>query len=391
MNKVIDNIFSLLEKNIEYKRLDEVAEVKAGDRVTTAMMDDNYEYDVIGGGVVPTGRYDNYNREQCVTVSRAGSAGFVNWQDNKFWATDVCFTVTSTNENISNKFLYYYLKNNELDLKSHIYGGSMPKLDKNYLCSFKIPLVSKKYQEKVVSFLDKIVLLEKKLEEELIEREKELKYLKNHLIENQNYKKMPIGQLFSFKNGINKDKDSFGHGNKIINYVDVYKQSKLFEETIKGLVDTNDSDIERYSCSIGDVFFTRTSETREEVGIASVLLEKIDNCVFSGFLLRGKPFTELLLPEYCAYCFSTDRIRNEIVNKSNFTTRATTTGVILSKISVMVPSIEEQKKIVNILDKVYTLINDKKIGIRAEIEARRKQYEYYRNKLLSFEEMIVNE
>ena len=391
MSKEFEYIFNFLGREISYKRLDEVAEVKAGERITTAMMNDSFEYNVIGGGVVPTGKYSKYNKEKCITVSRAGSAGFVNWQENKFWATDVCFTISSNTERISNQFLYYYLKNNELDLKSHIYGGSMPKLDKKYLCGFKIPIVPEEYQEKVVSFLDRIVLLNKTLTNELEERKKELNYLKNILIEKQDYEKIPIGKLFTFKNGINKDKDSFGHGNKIINYVDVYKNLKLTDEMIEGLVDTSNNDLERYSCLQGDVFFTRTSETRDEVGMSSVLIEKIDDCVFSGFLLRGRPITDLLLPEYCAYCFSTDRVRNEIVNKSNFTTRATTTGLILSKISISVPSIDEQKKIVKMLDSIYSLVSDKKIGIPAEIELRRKQYEYYRNKLLSFEELSVSE
>ena len=58
---------------------------------------------------------------------------------------------------------------------------------------------------------------------------------------------------------------------------------------------------------------------------------------------------------------------------------------------VPVPSLEEQQRIVNILDKFDKLVNDISEGLPAEIEARRKQYEYYRNKLLSFEEVEVNE
>ena len=59
----------------------------------------------------------------------------------------------------------------------------------------------------------------------------------------------------------------------------------------------------------------------------------------------------------------------------------------IGKINILVPPLEEQQRIVNILDKFDKLVNDISVGLPAEIEARRKQYEYYRNKLLSFEEV----
>lgn len=170
--------------------------------------------------------------------------------------------------------------------------------------------------------------------------------------------------------------------------MDVYKGSKIFEDKISGKVQSSDSDIERYNCKIGDVFFTRTSETKEEIGFASVVLSNIPKCVFSGFLLRARPKTDLLLPEYCAYCFSSNKARKEIIMSSNFTTRATTTGTILSKIKIPIPSIEKQKEIVAILNKLDALINDISIGLPAEFSTRRKQYEYYRNKLLTFPEYV---
>ena len=133
-------------------------------------------------------------------------------------------------------------------------------------------------------------------------------------------------------------------------------------------------------------FFTRTSETKEEIGIASVLLEDIEDCVFSGFVLRARPTTDILLPEFCKYCFSTYNIRKQIIQSSTLTTRALTNGTSLSKVKVNIPSIKEQQRIVDILDRFDTLTSDITAGLPAEIEARRKQYEYYRDQLLTFKQ-----
>lgn len=193
-----------------------------------------------------------------------------------------------------------------------------------------------------------------------------------------------LGELFKFKNGINKGKEFFGKGDKIINFTDVLNKKKLFEDSIDGKVITNHSDIERFNCNKGDIFFTRTSETQNEIGYTSVLLSDIPVCVFSGFLIRARPITDLLLPEYCAYCFSSYDMRKKIIGSSNMTTRVTTTGTALAKIPIPIPPLEKQKEIVRILDKFDALTNSISEGLPKEIELRKKQYEYYRDMLLSF-------
>ena len=137
----------------------------------------------------------------------------------------------------------------------------------------------------------------------------------------------------------------------------------------------------------GDVFFTRTSEIAEEIGYSSVMLDDIDNCVFNGFTIKATPKTELLLPEYCAFCFTTKAFRQFVSTRCAFTTRASLTGKTIGEYELCIPSIQEQKKVVRQLMCLYKLINDISEGIPAEIEARQKQYEYYRNKLLSFKEL----
>jgi len=251
-----------------------------------------------------------------------------------------------------------------------------------------IPLPPIEIQKEIINVLSKFKEYNNMLTAELAARKKQYDYYRNYLLtfDNSKYQWKSFGELFVVKNGLNKEKEAFGKGKPIINFTDVFKNRWLAKGSFTGLVDVNPDEIERYSARKGDVFFTRTSETKEEIGMSSTLIEDVPDCVFSGFVLRARPTTDLLLPKFCAYYFSTYEVRKQIVKYAAFTTRATTTGDKLSKIRVPIPPIEEQERIVSILDRFDKLCNDISEGLPAEIEARRKQYEYYRDKLLSFEE-----
>ena len=181
---------------------------------------------------------------------------------------------------------------------------------------------------------------------------------------------VPIRELLEFKNGLNKGKEYFGYGTPIVNYTDVYHNTGLMAKDIKGKVCLSKDEIRRFEVRKNDVFFTRTSETPEEVGLSAVLLEDIDDCVFSGFVLRGRPKTDDLVGDYCKYCFSTKHVREEIVRNCTYTTRALTNGRVLSSIDIPVPSKPEQEEIANILTGFEEHIDDlgelieKKRGIR---------------------------
>lgn len=247
----------------------------------------------------------------------------------------------------------------------------------------KIPSLSE--QRKIIDILNSFSSLITNLESELASRQKQYEYYRNKLLtfnhNDNNVEWKTLGEIFEFKNGLNKEKEAFGHGTPIVNYTDVYKNRGLYKDTINGLVSLNDNEIERYSVKKGDVFFTRTSETKEEVGYPAVMLDDIEQCTFSGFVLKAHPITDLLLPEYCKYCFFSYSFRQEVIKRATLTTRALTNGKSLSKITIPVPNKEKQQEIVSTLDTFESLITN----IKQEIEARKKQYEYYREKLLTFE------
>ncbi len=195
---------------------------------------------------------------------------------------------------------------------------------------------------------------------------------------------LPMADLFEFRNGLSKGKEFFGTGTPFIRYTDVYNNRFLKAEDITALVECTPAELEKLRVSRGDVLFTRTSETAENVGWSSVMLDNMEDCVFNGFTIKASPKTEYLLPEYCAYCFSTKEFRQYVTSHCAFTTRASLTGKTISEYLLPVPSIEEQRRIATILNKFHDLCNDLSSGLPAEIEARKRQYEYYRDKLLTF-------
>ena len=311
----------------------------------------------------------------------------VNWAQGKIWVNNHAHIIAEKT-GVLLRFLFYYIQ--IIDIHNLVHGN-IPKLTQGDLKDLEIPVPPLPVQEEIVRILDTFTELQAELQAELQKRQQQYNFYRDTLLTNyaseQNVKEYCLGELFEFKNGLNASKEQFGHGKPIVNYVNVYKKNSIVSSDLTGRVELDASTIERYRVKRGDVFFTRTSETREEVGFASVLLEDIEDCVFSGFVLRARPITNVILPEFCKYCFATYEIRKQIIQSSTLTTRALTNGTSLSKVKIMIPPLEEQNRIVAILDRFDTLTNDLTSGLPAEMEKRRQQYEYYRDRLLTFKRL----
>ena len=193
-----------------------------------------------------------------------------------------------------------------------------------------------------------------------------------------------LGDVYEFKNGLNKEKEFFGKGIPIVNYMDVNKNTHLYKNTIKGRVQLTKKEIENYSAKKGDLFFTRTSETIDEIGYTAVLLDDIEDAVFSGFILRARPKNELIDFKFSGYCFMTREVRKEIIKKSSMTTRALTSGTSLKQVAFYLPLLPEQTKIADFLstvddkiqnqqDKITHLENIKK-GFMQKIFSRKIRF-----------------
>ncbi len=163
---------------------------------------------------------------------------------------------------------------------------------------------------------------------------------------------IPVGDLFDFKNGLNKAKRFFGHGTPIVNYMDVFGQPGLRAAQIAGRVEVTKAEREAYEVRKGDVFFTRTSETVDEIGVAAAMLDPMKDAVYSGFVLRARPKDASLDDPFKAYCFSPCYFRQQVIARATYTTRALTNGRSLSTALLARPPLPEQKAIAEALSDV---------------------------------------
>ena len=167
-----------------------------------------------------------------------------------------------------------------------------------------------------------------------------------------------VGDFYDFKNGLNKGKAFFGKGTPIVNFTDVFHKRGITTQMLRGRVTLTPSEISNYGVKQGDIFVTRTSETIEEIGYASVMLDSPKDTVFSGFVLRGRAIKEdPLTLKFKQFVFSTDAFRSEMIKKSSMTTRALTSGTAIKKMYFQYPvSTEEQNRIGQFLESLDHLI-----------------------------------
>lgn len=389
MSKIDELLEALCPDGVELRRVDEICDISRGKVMSKDFIQANEgEYPVYSSQTENDGELGRissyaYDGEYLTWTTDGANAGSVFYRKGKFSITNVCGLLKVNTDDVITRYIFHTL---QVEAPKYVNKGmGNPKLMSNVMARIKLAVPPLDVQREIVRILDYFTLLTA----ELTARKKQYEYYHNALMDftDRDVQYKSVGELFEIKNGLNKEKDAFGKGQPIINFTDVYNKRWLAKGSFKGLVDVTEEEIKRYSAKKGDVFFTRTSETKEDIGMSSTLIEDIPNCVFSGFVLRARPITDLLLPKFCSYYFSTNKVRDTIVRYAVFTTRATTTGPKLSKIMVPILSIEEQQRIVDILDRFDALCNSISEGLPAEIEARNKQYEFYRDKLLFFKQL----
>ena len=370
MSKIDDLIKELCPDGVEFKRLGEICEIKTGAGVTRKDIVEEGLFPIISGGIYPLGMYDRSNRKaKTVTIARAGSAGYVDFIDRDFYLNDKCFSVIpfeSYQDNINSRFLYFALKNIEqsiIDMKS---TGSVPTVNTQKVSKIKIPVPPPEIQKEIVRVLDSFTELEAELEAELKARKKQYEYYRNTLLtfnerERERVEYVQIGDICNMKRGRRVIKSQ-------LNDTGLYP---VYQNSLLPLGFFNE-----YNCRSGSVFMI-SAGAAGNIGFSNVDFWAADDCwIFDC--------SQNLSERFLYYALKNQQ--NTINSGVRRSSIPRLSRIFIENIKIPLPPLEKQKQIVSILDKFEKLTNDIAFGLPAEIDARRKQYEYYRTRLLTFKE-----
>ena len=192
-----------------------------------------------------------------------------------------------------------------------------------------------------------------------------------------NWKVKRLRFLGTCVNGISKSQEYFGTGFPFVSYSDVYNNIMLPE--VSDFIESTPEEQDRYSVRQGDVFFTRTSETIEEIAFSSVCTATIPNACFAGFLIRFRPTTRELITDYLKYYFRSGIHRQFFSKEMNIVTRASLSQDLLKNLPVLIPPTDEQIRIAKYIDEKVNVVQQCIDGIEKNISLLKE----YKTSLIS--------
>lgn len=302
-----------------------------------------------------------------------------------------------------NQFVYYYLMSLYYNCVYNNLGGNGVRsaLNGKDMGELVVPYPSESEQRTIGDFLDKKCSQVDALIANVQAQIEKLKAFKQSLITEivtrgldstvpmkdsgvdwigsipAHWEKLRVKYIGDTQNGISKGGEYFGSGYPFVSYGDVYKNMEL-PSVVVGLVESTETERNNYSVKKGDIFFTRTSETIEEVGFSSVCTETIEGATFAGFLIRLRPFNDALTTQYAKYYFRGSHIRRYLVKEMNLVTRASLGQGLLKAMPVLIPPYDEQIAIAEYLDNKCAQI-ERLITIK---QAKIEKLEQYKKSLI---------
>ncbi|GAA6971992.1 restriction endonuclease subunit S [Helicobacter pylori] len=393
MHKIERLLQTLAPKGVEFRKLGEVCDFQKGKSITKKAVTFG-KVPVISGGRQPAYYHNEANRSgETIAISSSGVyAGYVSYWDIPVFLAD-SFSVSPKQKTLMPKYLFHYLTTQQDAIHATKSTGGIPHVYSKDLQNFLIPIPPLEIQQEIVKILDAFTELNTELNTELKARKKQYQYYQNMLLDfndiNQSHKDAKMSaktypkRLKSLLQTLAPKGVEFRKLGEVLEYDQPNKYcvtSKEFDKSyptpvltagktfILGYTNEKDNIYQASKSSpviIFDDFTTATQWVDFPFKVKSsamkILLPKNPtiNIRFIFFYMQTIP-----------YNISGEHTRQWISR--------------YSQITIPIPPLEIQQEIVKILDQFSILTIDLLAGIPAEIEARKKQYEYYREKLLSF-------
>lgn len=377
-------IQELCPDGVEFVKLGECCTFKRGTTITAknAIAGD---VPVLAGGQKPA-YYHNVSNRAGETIVVAGSgayAGYVSYWTIPVFLSD-SFSVQPDNRLVV-KFVYYFLKNIQQKIFATKKGSGVPHVHGSSIAKFEIPLPPIEVQTEIVRILDKFTSLEAELEAELDCRKRQYEYYRDKLLSFENvggqeveWKKM--SEVFDMRNGYtpSKAKAEYWEGGTIpwFRMEDIRENGRILSDSIQHITMEG---VKKGKLFPTNSFILATTATIGEHAL--VIVDSLANQQFTNLTVRKSLSDRLLVRFVFHYMFIVDEWCKKNINVSGF---ASVDMNKFKKLEFPIPSLEEQHRIVSILDRFESLTTSLQSGLPAEISARRQQYEYYRDKLLTF-------
>ena len=391
MSRLNELIQRLCPNGVEFKKLSMLCDLSRGKVYSKTYISENpgiypvYSSQTENDGELGRISTYDYDGEYLTWTTDGAYAGTIFHRKGKFCITNVCGLISIKSSNILIRFLYYWLS---VKAKDYVYKGmGNPKLMSNQIAPIKIPIPPLDVQNEIVRILDTFTSHAAELQAELQARKEQYEYYRNKLLtfdkDDKNVKWMKLGEIGTFirGNGLQK-KDFTETGFPCIHYGQIHTHYGTFADTT--ISHTSFVLAEKLrKASYGDLVIATTSEDVDGVCKACAWLGENDVAVSGDAYI----YKHNQNPKYISYLFQTKRFY-EYKRKASVGAKVVrVSGDSMKNFIFPIPSISEQTRIVSILDKFEALVNDLTEGIPAEIAAVQEQYEYYRNKLLTFKDV----
>ena len=397
----------LKNEKVEWKKLGDVSEIGTGKSNTNEQIEDGeYPFYVRSKNIKRSNKYE-FDEIAMVIPGEGGIGDVFHYVEGKYALHQRAYRIHIIDDKIITKFVYHYMLNNfKKYIMKNAVSATVSSIRKPMIENFEIPIPSIETQEKIVKTLDKftnyVTELQVELQVELQARTKQYEYYRDMLLseeylnkisdkidvlESKDYevKLTTLGEIgfFTRGNGLQK-KDFILEGKPVVHYGQIYTKYGFETDRVYSFV----SD-EIYSklkkAKHKDILIATTSENIQDVGKSLVWLGN-EEIGFSGDMYSYRTAEN---SKYIAYYFSTNEFQRQKEKKVTGTKLIRIHGDDMKQFLIPLPPIEIQNKVVEILDKFQSLLADTKGLLPQEIEQRQKQYEYYREKLLTFDENSV--